>query len=73
MGRSRVQVGAISKTLKIVLTASQPVLVIISLGKGNALFIKKRINGIIQRAGCLIRYKGVRITDHYKCLDFDLS
>ena len=60
-----------------------PVLVIISLSKGNALAIKSAAHtsyngppdkgGIIQRSGCLIRYKGIRLTNHYKCLAFDIS
>ena len=42
MGRSRVWVRVIPKTLKMVLTAPQPVLVIMSLIEGNALAIKRR-------------------------------
>ena len=57
MGRSRVRVRVILKTLKMVLTDSWPVLVTMSLSKGNALAIKKAQlipftidkGGIIQR------------------------
>ena len=65
MGRSRVRVSVIPKTLRMVLTAPQPVLVTMSLSKGNALTIEGVAHtlyngppdkgGIIQRAGCLIR------------------
>ena len=65
MRRSRVRVRVIPKTVKMVLTVPQPVLVIICLSKGNALAIKRLIpyiydghpdkGGIIQRAGCLTR------------------
>ena len=41
MGRSRVQVQVIPKTLKIVPTAPQLVLIIMILSKGNALAIEK--------------------------------
>ena len=41
MGRSRVRVRVIPKTLKMVLTAPHSVLVIMSLSKGNVLAIKK--------------------------------
>jgi hypothetical protein len=60
MGRARVRVQVISTTLKIVLTAPQPVLVIMS--KENA-FARKKAQlipytvdkgGMIQRGGCLI-------------------
>ena len=62
-----VRLQVILKTIKIVLIAPQPVLVIMSLSKGNALTIKRRNSysgppdkgGIIQRAGCLIRSKRV--------------
>ena len=36
-------------------TATQPVLDIISLSKGNALYSRQDKGDIIQRAGCLIR------------------
>ena len=39
MGRSRVRVRVIPKFLEMVLTAPQPVLVILSLSKGNALYL----------------------------------
>ena len=57
MEKSRVRVRVITKTLKILLTAPQPRLVIMSLSKGAAHTL---YNGpidkgsIIQRAGCLI-------------------
>ena len=59
-----------------VLTAPQPVLVIMSLSKGNTLAIKRRRSyieppdkgGIIQRAD---KIKGIRLTDQYKRLAFD--
>ena len=61
-GKSRVRLRVILKTIKMVITAPQPVLVIKSVGKGNALAIKRRSSyqyigppGIIQKAGCLIR------------------
>ena len=54
-----------TKDFKMVLTAPQPVLVIMSFRKGNTLAIKRRSlffydgpldkGGITQRAGCLIR------------------
>ena len=64
---SQVRVWVIPKTLKMVITDPQPVLVIMSLSKGNGLAIKKaklahtlynRLpdkSGIIKRPGCLIR------------------
>ena len=66
MGRSRGRVRVIPKTLRMVLTAPQPVLVILSLSNGNALaitgvahtFIHNELpdkDSIIQRAGYLIR------------------
>ena len=48
MGRSRVRVGVIQNIFKMVLTAPQSVLVIISLSKENALSIKRRSSYLIQ-------------------------
>ena len=42
MGSSWVRVRVIPKTLEMVLTATQPVLVKMSLSKGNALAMKRR-------------------------------
>ena len=59
-----------NKGFKMVLTAPQPVLVIITLSRGNAIAIERRSSyliqwtspdrgGIIQRDGCLIRNKKI--------------
>jgi hypothetical protein len=83
MGRSQVRVQVISLTLKMVLTAPQPVLVIMSLSKGNALAIKRRSSFLIQWTSRQRWYnskgwlsdkikKGIRLTDLYKCLAFDM-
>ena len=48
MGISQIQVLVIPKILKMVLTASYPVLVIMNFSKGNALAIKGRSSYLIQ-------------------------
>ena len=48
MGRSRVRVQFIPMTLKMVLTAPQPEMVMMSLSIGNALAIKRRSSYLIQ-------------------------
>ena len=48
MGRSQVRVRVIPKTLIMVLSAPQPVLVIMSLSKGNALALKMRSSYLTQ-------------------------
>ena len=68
MWRSRVRVWVITATLKMVLTAPQPMVVNISLSKGNALAIKGTAHtlynrppdkvGIIQKAGLSDKIKG---------------
>ena len=59
--------------LLMVLTAPQPVLDIMSLSKGNALAIKRWYNSKSWWHGCLLREKGIRLTDHFKSLAFDIS
>ena len=70
-------------TLKRVITAPQPVIIIISLSKGNALAIKDSAytfyNGTPQK-GCVIQkywlsdeIRRYQTYGHFKCLAFDIS